>query len=102
MELHKAKPSDDDRWRAFSYGKCELLWDFAVSTTELILDGGLRGLRNYPKRIASYAEARSIRGVGDKTALKVGRSAAVRSSANHCAMEDYGNLTNGKLASHQV
>jgi hypothetical protein len=23
MELHKAKPSEDDRWRAFSYGKCK-------------------------------------------------------------------------------
>jgi len=53
MELHKAKPSEDDRWRAFSYGKC------------------LRGLRNHPTRITSYAEARSIKGVGDKTAMKI-------------------------------
>jgi DNA polymerase lambda len=36
----------------------------------LFLTIGLRALRSYPKRIASYAEARSIAGVGDKTALK--------------------------------
>ncbi|KAF9239466.1 hypothetical protein BU15DRAFT_46657, partial [Melanogaster broomeanus] len=53
MELHKAKPSDHDRWRAFSYGKC------------------IRALRNYPKPIRSLSEARSIRGVGEKTALKI-------------------------------
>ncbi|KAF7369789.1 DNA polymerase lambda [Mycena venus] len=53
MMLHKAKPGMDDHWRAFSYQKC------------------LRALRNYPKRIKSFNEARSIRGVGDKTALKI-------------------------------
>ncbi|KAJ7630120.1 DNA polymerase lambda, partial [Mycena polygramma] len=53
MMLHKAKPGMDDHWRAFSYQKC------------------LRALRNHPKRIKSFAEARSIRGVGDKTALKI-------------------------------
>ncbi|KAH7911258.1 hypothetical protein BJ138DRAFT_1006996 [Hygrophoropsis aurantiaca] len=53
MELHKAKPSDDDRWRAFSYGKC------------------IRALRNYPKKITSFNQARAIRGVGEKTALKI-------------------------------
>ncbi|KAG6331664.1 hypothetical protein ID866_7425 [Astraeus odoratus] len=53
MELHRAKPSDHDRWRVFSYGKC------------------IRALRNYPKRITSFSEARSIRGVGEKTALKI-------------------------------
>ncbi|KIJ61681.1 hypothetical protein HYDPIDRAFT_42398 [Hydnomerulius pinastri MD-312] len=52
MELHKAKPSEEDRWRAFSYGKC------------------IHALRNYPKQIRSFSEARSIRGVGEKTALK--------------------------------
>jgi hypothetical protein len=31
----------------------------------------LRALRNHPKRIKAFNEARSIRGVGDKTALKV-------------------------------
>ncbi|KAJ7800816.1 DNA polymerase lambda [Mycena olivaceomarginata] len=53
MMLHKAKPGMDDHWRAFSYQKC------------------LRALRNHPKRIKSFNEARSIRGVGDKTALKI-------------------------------
>ncbi|KAJ6554447.1 hypothetical protein B0H19DRAFT_1294205 [Mycena capillaripes] len=53
MTLHKAKPGMDHHWRAFSYQKC------------------LRALRNHPKRIRSFNEARSIRGVGDKTALKI-------------------------------
>ncbi|KAH0833829.1 hypothetical protein J3R83DRAFT_10993 [Lanmaoa asiatica] len=52
-ELHKAKASEDDRWRAYSYGKC------------------IPALRNYPKAIRSFSEARSIRGVGEKTALKI-------------------------------
>ncbi|GLB44450.1 putative DNA polymerase beta palm [Lyophyllum shimeji] len=52
-KLHEAKQGDDDRWRVFSYSKC------------------IRALRNHPKRIASFAEARAIRGVGDKTAAKV-------------------------------
>ncbi|KAG6884445.1 hypothetical protein C0993_011047, partial [Termitomyces sp. T159_Od127] len=30
----------------------------------------IRALRNYPKRIASFAEARAIRGIGEKTAAK--------------------------------
>ncbi|KAI6117985.1 hypothetical protein F5141DRAFT_1000177 [Pisolithus sp. B1] len=53
MKLHDSKPSDHDRWRVLSYGKC------------------IRALRNYPKRITSFSEARSIRGVGEKTALKI-------------------------------
>ncbi|KAH7927186.1 hypothetical protein BV22DRAFT_1032056 [Leucogyrophana mollusca] len=53
MELHKAKPSDDDRWRVFSYSKC------------------IRALRSYPKRIKSFSQARAIKGVGEKTALKI-------------------------------
>ncbi|KAJ7143311.1 DNA polymerase lambda [Mycena crocata] len=53
MNLHKAKPGMDDHWRAFSYQKC------------------LRSIRNHPKRIKSFNEARSIRGVGNKTALKI-------------------------------
>lgn len=32
----------------------------------------IRALRNHPRRIKSYEEARSIRGVGEKTAKKVG------------------------------
>ncbi|KAI6003223.1 hypothetical protein F5J12DRAFT_783656 [Pisolithus orientalis] len=31
----------------------------------------IRALRNYPKQITSFNEARSIRGVGEKTALKI-------------------------------
>ena len=31
----------------------------------------IRALRNYPRRIKNYAEARSVRGVGEKTARKV-------------------------------
>ncbi|KAF8651065.1 hypothetical protein AX16_004928 [Volvariella volvacea WC 439] len=53
MELHKAKPTDEDRWRVYSYGKC------------------IRALRNHPQRIKSLSEARSIRGVGEKTAQKI-------------------------------
>lgn len=52
-ELHQAKASDDDRWRVYSYTKC------------------IRALKNYPKRIESFAEARVIGGVGDKTAAKI-------------------------------
>lgn len=44
---------DEDRWRAFSYNK------------------SIRALRNYPKRLNSYAEARNIRGVGERTARKI-------------------------------
>ncbi|KAF8056043.1 DNA polymerase lambda [Lyophyllum atratum] len=51
--LHQAKLGDDDRWRAFSYSKC------------------IPALRNHPKRITSFAEARAIRGVGEKTAIKI-------------------------------
>ncbi|KAF9446855.1 hypothetical protein P691DRAFT_732480 [Macrolepiota fuliginosa MF-IS2] len=53
QELHKAKPGDEDHWRAYSYSK------------------SVRALRGYPKRIQSYSEAQSIRGVGEKTALKI-------------------------------
>lgn len=53
MELHEAKMGDEDRWRAFSYNK------------------SIRALRNYPKRLNSYAEARNIRGVGERTARKI-------------------------------
>ncbi|KAG1724597.1 hypothetical protein EDB19DRAFT_1644456 [Suillus lakei] len=53
MELHKAKPGEEDRWRVYSYSKC------------------IRALRNYPKKIRSFNEARSINGVGEKTARKI-------------------------------
>jgi len=41
------------------------------SLKHILTDTGIRAIRGYPKRIQSYNEARSIRGVGDKTALKV-------------------------------
>ncbi|KIK98285.1 hypothetical protein PAXRUDRAFT_824032 [Paxillus rubicundulus Ve08.2h10] len=53
MELHRAKPTEDDNWRVFSYSKC------------------IRALRNYPKPIRSFSQACSIRGVGEKTARKI-------------------------------
>ncbi|KAF8181108.1 DNA polymerase lambda [Pholiota molesta] len=53
MKLHKVKMGDDDHWRAFSYSK------------------SIRALRNYPRRIKSYEEARGITGVGEKTAQKI-------------------------------
>ncbi|CCM04091.1 uncharacterized protein FIBRA_06250 [Fibroporia radiculosa] len=53
MEIHKAKPSEEDHWRVFSYGKA------------------IRALRSHPTRIRSFEEARTVRGVGDKTARKI-------------------------------
>ncbi|KAK2460439.1 hypothetical protein APHAL10511_007604 [Amanita phalloides] len=53
MELHKSKLGDEDRWRAFSYSKC------------------IRTLRHYSRRIKTFNEARAIRGIGEKTALKI-------------------------------
>ncbi|KAF8882840.1 hypothetical protein BD779DRAFT_905556 [Infundibulicybe gibba] len=53
MELHKAKVGDEDRWRVFSYSK------------------SIRALRNHPRRVKSLSEARTIRGIGEKTALKI-------------------------------
>jgi len=32
---------------------------------------GIRALRNYPRRIKNFEEARGIRGVGERTARKV-------------------------------
>ncbi|KAF8994880.1 hypothetical protein BDQ17DRAFT_1251265 [Cyathus striatus] len=51
--LHDVKPGQDEKWRVFTYSKC------------------IPALRIYPKRIKSFSEARSIRGVGDKTARKI-------------------------------
>ncbi|KAI0040057.1 hypothetical protein FA95DRAFT_1550156 [Auriscalpium vulgare] len=53
MELHRAKQSDEDRWRVFSYTKA------------------IRALRNQPHRITSLEQARKLHGVGDKTANKI-------------------------------
>ncbi|THH03700.1 hypothetical protein EW145_g6078 [Phellinidium pouzarii] len=52
-ELHKSKLGSEEHWRVFSYGK------------------SIRAIRNYPKRIRSYSEAIAIKGIGEKTALKI-------------------------------
>lgn len=39
-----------------------------ISLKYLVL--AIRALRNYPRRIKSYDEARLVRGVGEKTARK--------------------------------
>jgi DNA polymerase lambda len=69
MELHKAKLGEEDRWRVYSYSKC-MLHSHVVERSVLTLVG-IRALRNYPKKIKSFNEARSINGVGEKTAQKV-------------------------------
>ncbi|KAI0799730.1 Nucleotidyltransferase [Irpex lacteus] len=51
--LHETKGTAEDKWRVFAYQKM------------------LGPLRAYPKRIESEEEARSINGVGDKTAKKI-------------------------------
>lgn len=72
MDLHKAKPGDEDRWRVYTYSKCTyrsvsvILPIFTVACTP-----GIRALKNHPKRIKSLADARLVRGVGAKTASKV-------------------------------
>ncbi|KIL64316.1 hypothetical protein M378DRAFT_163339 [Amanita muscaria Koide BX008] len=53
MEIHKSRLGEEDRWRAFSYNKC------------------IRILKSYPRRIQSLNEARSLAGVGEKTASKI-------------------------------
>ncbi|EMD34974.1 hypothetical protein CERSUDRAFT_157745 [Gelatoporia subvermispora B] len=53
MELHRTKSSMEDHWRVYSYGKA------------------IRALRQHPRRITSYEQARGIDGVGDKTAQKI-------------------------------
>ncbi|KAJ3971993.1 hypothetical protein EV361DRAFT_908160 [Lentinula raphanica] len=53
QELHRVKPTEDDRWRVFSYSK------------------SIRALRAHPKRIKSLEDAQKIKGVGAKTAQKI-------------------------------
>ncbi|KAH9175754.1 hypothetical protein EDB89DRAFT_1943923 [Lactarius sanguifluus] len=52
-ELHRAKPTQDDKWRVFSYTKA------------------IAALRKCKERIGSLEQARSLNGVGDKTAQKI-------------------------------
>ncbi|KAL4263453.1 DNA polymerase beta [Pleurotus pulmonarius] len=51
--IHQGRSSQDDKWRVFSYGK------------------SIRALLNHPTRIKLSKEARSISGVGEKTARKI-------------------------------
>ena len=73
MGLHKSKMGDDEHWRAFSYSKCMSISFLPFITGLNYLTLAIRALRNYPRRIKNYAEARSIRGVGEKTARKVAK-----------------------------
>ncbi|OBZ74633.1 DNA polymerase lambda [Grifola frondosa] len=52
-KLHEAHATNEDHWRVYSYNK------------------SLKGIRDYPKRIKSFDEARTIYGVGEKTARKI-------------------------------
>ncbi|KAI0296983.1 hypothetical protein B0F90DRAFT_1669646 [Multifurca ochricompacta] len=52
-ELHRAKPTQDDKWRVIGYTK-------AVAS-----------LRRYNERLTSLEQAMSLNGVGEKTALKI-------------------------------
>lgn len=52
-ELHRAKPTQEDKWRVFSYTKA------------------IAALRKCKERIGSLEQARSLNGVGDKTAQKI-------------------------------
>ncbi|KAI0744452.1 hypothetical protein C8Q76DRAFT_699578 [Earliella scabrosa] len=51
--LHSAKPSKEDKWRVYA------------------LNRAIGALRRYPTRIRSVEEAKTLRGVGDKTAMKI-------------------------------
>ncbi|KAH8831214.1 hypothetical protein DL96DRAFT_814297 [Flagelloscypha sp. PMI_526] len=53
MKLHESKPTQDDKWRAYSYSKA------------------IRALKAYPTRIASLKEAQAIYGIGEKTGKKI-------------------------------
>ncbi|THU94239.1 hypothetical protein K435DRAFT_966943 [Dendrothele bispora CBS 962.96] len=53
MQIHKARPTTDDGWRAYSYTKA------------------IRTLRSCPYRIKSYQDAVALPGVGHKTAEKI-------------------------------
>ncbi len=73
MDLHKAKPTKDDQWRVFSYGKvgCSTSGDFFLNQDLPMRVPAIRSLRNYPERIRSVEQAQAIQGIGEKTAHKV-------------------------------
>ncbi|KAI0284907.1 hypothetical protein BC826DRAFT_973144 [Russula brevipes] len=52
-ELHRARPTQDDKWRVIGYTKA------------------IAALRRYGERITSVEQAMSLNGVGEKTALKI-------------------------------
>lgn len=52
-ELHRAKPTQDDKWRVLGYTKA------------------IAALRRCKERISSLEQARSLNGVGEKTAQKI-------------------------------
>ncbi|KAI0252301.1 hypothetical protein BJV78DRAFT_1204329 [Lactifluus subvellereus] len=52
-ELHRAKPTQDDKWRVLGYTKA------------------IAALRRCSERITSLEQAMSLNGVGEKTALKI-------------------------------
>lgn len=93
MELHKSKLGDDDRWRAFTYSKCKSILIKMKIKTALTFSKAIPALRNYPRRIQSFSEARSIRGVGDRTAQKVSQTELARNKTLSCGT-DYGDNYN--------
>ncbi|KAI0277191.1 Nucleotidyltransferase [Russula aff. rugulosa BPL654] len=53
MQLHRAKLTQDDKWRVLGYTKA------------------IAALRRCSERVSSIEQARSLNGVGEKTALKI-------------------------------
>ncbi|KAF9259284.1 Nucleotidyltransferase [Marasmius fiardii PR-910] len=53
LEVHRNKPGDEERWRVYSYSKA------------------IPSIQRYHKRITSFDEARTLRGIGQKTAQKI-------------------------------
>ncbi|KAG7087813.1 hypothetical protein E1B28_013753 [Marasmius oreades] len=53
LELHRNSVNEDDRWRVYGYTRA------------------IPSIRRYNKRIKSFDEARTLRGVGEKTARKI-------------------------------
>lgn len=59
-------------------GKVHYLLSFTLHILRcLSLPLAIRSIRNYPKKIQSFEEAKAIKGVGEKTAHKVSSSRLV-------------------------
>lgn len=74
--MHEAKATSEDKWRVFAYQKSELAATVSVLSSLIQTHGRgvdlvLGPIRSFHKRIESEEEARSINGVGEKTAKKV-------------------------------